>query len=191
MAEKGSSKYTSRVRLENDSIVYFDEWDRDLAHRIRVYCGRCGSSRLLTYAGAVDVARGRVSGCCRRCESSTHATRMLGNGNSYWRGGVRENFFGYTELRVSGLSDSDKALAESMATKDGSVLEHRLVMARKVGRPLTANELVHHLNGVKNDNRLENLLVVTHSTHCQVAFDERDNEIIRLRAILDRNKIEY
>lgn len=43
------------------------------------------------------------------------------------------------------------------ARKSNRVPKHRMVMSDFLGRPLRANENVHHINGVKTDNRIENL----------------------------------
>jgi transposase-like protein len=73
--------------------------------------------------------------------------------NNLWRGGrVYRHGTGYMYVSMT-LDDPMRA----MAPVSGQVAEHRLVMARALGRPLARWETVHHINGDKIDNRLENL----------------------------------
>ena len=56
---------------------------------------------------------------------------------------------------------------------DGWILEHRLIMEKKVGRRLSTNETVHHLNGIKGDNDPENLLILSRAEHTKVTNQEQ------------------
>lgn len=67
-----------------------------------------------------------------------------------WKGGV--NWFkGYKAIKVADPNHPGKD------KNQGYVLEHRLVMEQHLGRYLLATEVVHHINGDKTDNRIENL----------------------------------
>ncbi len=81
---------------------------------------------------------------------------LRGEHHPHWRGG-RTMQKGYVLV----LLVDDGHVAASMRSRRGYVPEHRLVLAEHLGRALRADEQVHHLNGNKADNRLENLQLVT------------------------------
>ena len=77
--------------------------------------------------------------------------------NNNYRGGRVIDGFGYVLVECVG---------HPKATKLGNyVREHILVMERFLGRFLAENERVHHINGDKEDNRIENLKLTMHGEH--------------------------
>ena len=63
---------------------------------------------------------------------------------------------GYILLRKRGHPNADC---------NGRIPEHRFLMSEYLGRPLLKSEIVHHLNGQRDDNRLENLVLLSKSDH--------------------------
>lgn len=68
------------------------------------------------------------------------------------------------------------------ATADGYVFLHTVVMERAIGRYLDRDEVVHHINHIKNDNRLENLALMNrhehHSMHMKERMAKRRNDLL-------------
>jgi HNH endonuclease len=62
----------------------------------------------------------------------------------------------------------------------GWIKEHQVVAERVLGRLLNANEVVHHVNGIKTDNRPENLQVLTQQAHRKLHNDEIAAKLQRL-----------
>ena len=102
-------------------------------------------------AQLVGCGQGTVSTSLKR--AGLHNGKNAGGPNhGMWRGGKVVGSGGYVFVKIP----HGDALC-SMVNSSGYIPEHRLVMARSLGRPLLRDETVHHLNGNKADNRLENL----------------------------------
>ena len=116
-------------------------------------CARCGKER---WSALVVSRNGPQANSCRSCGAGT---AQIGSNNGHWKGGEYKTSSGYVAVW---LPQSD--FFHSMTTK-GHVLEHRLIIAESLGRCLQSWELVHHKNGIKDDNRIENLEVTTNGSH--------------------------
>lgn len=144
-----------------------------------------------TYPSRIKKGRGLF--CSRECYARALSKRMSGRGHPMFgkkhspeslalmsanrkanakRGKASPNFKGfwmsngYRYASLDALSPAARAIAEQMvATGHRAVPEHRLIMAMKLDRPLLRSEVVHHRNGIKSDNRPENLEALDNSTH--------------------------
>jgi len=89
-----------------------------------------------------------------------------GENNPRWRGGRIIDKNGYVMILVR--PDAPHYSMGSKKTKDGIpryVREHRLIMAKALGRLLDRTEIVHHKDGNPSNNQLENLELCTANNH--------------------------
>lgn len=141
-------------------------------------CAVCGEVRKLGAAHTkchpclYKARKQRVQNRCSRCDKLISLHTQLGLCKSCmkrgelhhsWKGGVT-NSSGYRLIRMQDHPN---------AQKSGYVMEHVVVMTEHLGRPLFPGENVHHRNGIRDDNRLENLeLWSTHQPFGQRVVDK-------------------
>lgn len=106
----------------------------------------------------------------------------FGENAAHWKGGRKYTSAGHVMVY---------ALNHPNATKDGYVMEHRLVMEKYLGRYLDKKEIVHHINGIKDDNRLENLMLFGNHAEHKKAHADAVSEVDRLKKLLDQHGIEH
>jgi len=99
--------------------------------------------------------------------------KNAGQSNGNWKGGI--NYYGkYAKIVLP----------------NGIYLnEHRYLMEKFLGRKLKSDEVVHHINRIRSDNRLENLIVMSksaHSTYHNLAINKKISNILNSTQNSDR-----
>lgn len=130
------------------------------ANRPKATCPDCGG----------PCTRGR-----KRCKSC-YGKAQIGKLNGNWKGGIRHNR-GYIEVRTNPRGTGGNAYRP----------QHHIVWEAANNKPLPKGWVVHHFNGIKDDNRPENLLGLPrheHHRHPREALRPYEKRILALEAEL-------
>jgi len=136
-----------------------NKWGQAL---IMVTCPSCGGIREVERR---TPKRSNFTGLCKKCYNKKMGKtwkgipKPRGVNSPKWRGGRYKDPNGYIFVWVS-IDDSFYPMADCR----GYVYEHRLIMAKHLGRCLKSYEVIHHINDNKEDNRIENLQLLQSQT---------------------------
>jgi hypothetical protein len=149
--EAYSTKYAGYIQKENGVLkkqrVYFDKKSGKMksgnSYFVETKCAVCGSDTLQDLSNQKR-SKSKSACCSRECQNK-----------------IRERQDGFKKYK-RGTIDSHvmvRARLHKNADGMGYVPEHRLIIEEQIGRHLDKKEIVHHINLVKSDNRIENLVL--------------------------------
>lgn len=118
-------------------------------------CDQCGKKFVKT---RLFNSKSNTHFCSRTCQA-TYFNVKNGKGYVVHKKGYIQKFVGH----------------DYKNNTNGYYMEHRCVMEQHLGRCLEKNEIVHHRNGIKDDNRIENLELLTTKNH----LPSYDNMILK------------
>lgn len=134
-------------------LVQFDVPTRVGSLPLTLFCVDCGQPRRTTYSDLRKALRSRktrercITCANKRQKGRSYPKRIHGPERKDWKGYTKSSG-GYVLIYLPGHPRTNKS---------GYIMEHRVVMEEHLGRPLERHENVHHRNGIRDDNRFENL----------------------------------
>lgn len=143
---------------------------------VQTKCPGCERLRWYPLSALRQMLRRSFSGHCHRCKAATRDYHRTSG-----KTGRRTNSDGYVELRLRAIDPGDEPTFHAMRCSGRFVLEHRWLMAKKLGRALLPSEEVHHKNGQRDDNHPGNLELWTTS---QPAGQRVEDKVAWAREIL-------
>ena len=175
---------TSPRQGERGCVLYKYKDCSAYTYFIYVICPKCSMGRWIKES---HTNRENFTGLCLTCSSKriSKLNKEINSGcnSTSWSGGRMMNGSEYIWVQIS--KDSPYY---PMAHNRRYIPEHRLIMAQHLGRCLTGNEIVHHINGIKTDNRIENLaLARSNKEHFTAPFIELQSLRTRISSLESRN----
>ena len=132
---------------------YIEYWSKNRKWPVRCFgeihkCEKCGH---IFFAPSDNIKKGYGLYCSRSCQIKS----QLRENAISWKGGriyIKKYIYIFKPQHP-------------YATANGYIAKHHLMMEKKLGRYLLPGEVVHHKNGVCDDNREENLKLFSNSKH--------------------------
>jgi hypothetical protein len=117
-----------------------------------------------------DMARKRISEANKGRKLTEAQRKAISERNSCNYNGL--NGYGHTKYHNKGYVLT-YAPRHPHAHKDGYIMLHTVLMEREIGRYLEPDEVVHHINHDRKDNRIENLRLMKKHDHFSMHMKER------------------
>lgn len=143
--------YKDKEKKRENNRNYYEQNKQDYYYK----CIVCGKDKYVTY-----ITPSRRSNRCVSCALKSRKFKS-GKDSHKWKGGRIIGSDGYVLIYI----EPESPYSQMVRKGTHYVPEHRLIMAQYNNRCLETNEHVHHLNGIKGDNRIDNLQLMSQQDH--------------------------